>query len=250
MLQRICYLGDDTLQGAAAYLAGVMGHFGLPYDHVASPESPAPEFASRQYALYVVSDYASSRFRKGEMRHLAECVHSGSGLLMLGGWESFFGQSGQYHQSPLADVLPVSMRPADDRCNCAQPCLIEKTEDHPILDGLPWNQPPGIGGFNAFAPKPGSKMLLRSVRFSVQRVDGEFKFVRGESAPLLVVGGYGDGRAAALATDAAPHWVGGLVDWGDRRVIQEVAGGSIEVGNWYAKFFRNLLVWTGKGIRD
>jgi hypothetical protein len=48
-----------------------------------------------------------------------------------------------------------------------------------------------------------------------------------------------------LATDVAPHWVGGFVDWGDQRVAQAVANDGIEVGNWYARFFRNLLVWTG-----
>jgi len=44
----------------------------------------------------------------------------------------------------------------------------------------------------------------------------------------------------------ASHWVGGFVDWGDRRITQDVAGGLVEIGNWYARFFRNLLVWTGK----
>ncbi len=53
------------------------------------------------------------------------------------------------------------------------------------------------------------------------------------------------GRAAALATDVAPHWVGGFVDWGDDRVVQEVAGGLMEFGNWYGQFFRNLVAWAG-----
>jgi len=246
VLHKICYLGDDTLQGAAAYLAGIMSHFDLPYDYVASAQSPDEGFASRQYALYVISDYPAARFRKGQMSYISECVHGGSGLLMLGGWESFFGQSGQYHQSPLAEVLPVTMRPADDRRNCAQPCLVWKVAEHPILEGLPWDQPPGIGGFNALTPKPDTETLLHSVRFSVCRREGEFEFVRGEALPLLVVGMWGSGRTAALATDVAPHWVGGLVDWGDRRVVQEVAGSLAEFGNWYAEFFRNLLVWTGK----
>jgi hypothetical protein len=62
----------------------------------------------------------------------------------------------------------------------------------------------------------------------------------------LIVGRYGAGRTAALATDVAPHWVGGFVDWGDRRIAQAVGGGMIEVGNWYARFFHNLVAWTGK----
>jgi uncharacterized membrane protein len=249
MLQRICYLGDDTLQGAAGYLAGIMSHFGLPYEHVASTQSPDGDFESRQHALYVVSDYPAARFRGGHMAHIAECVGSGSGLLMLGGWESYFGRLGEYHRSPLADVLPVAMLESDDRRNAAQPCLIEKAAEHPILAGLPWDRPPGIGGYNAFTPKPNSLTLLRCVPFCVRSKEDRFEFRRGQSAPLLVVGTLGQGRTAALATDVAPHWVGGLVDWGDRRICQEIPGGFVEIGNWYAEFFKNLLVWTGR-LRD
>ena len=62
--------------------------------------------------------------------------------------------------------------------------------------------------------------------------------------PLLIVGRHGRGRTAALATDVAPHWVGGLVDRGQQRVVQDVPGGfTIDVGDCYARFFRNLLVW-------
>jgi uncharacterized membrane protein len=75
---------------------------------------------------------------------------------------------------------------------------------------------------------------------------GDFTFSPGAESPLLVVGEHGRGRTAALATDVAPHWVGGLVDWGDQRVVQQVGAGFIDVGNWYARFFRNLLVWTGR----
>jgi hypothetical protein len=246
MLSQICYLGDDTLQGAAGYLAGIMGHFGLPYDHVPSAESPDGDFTARQYALYVVSDFPACRFRGGQMEHVARCVDGGSGLLMLGGWESFHGRQGEYHRSPLAAALPVTMLDRDDRRNAAQPCLVEKASEHPILEGLPWDQPPGIGGYNALNPKPEAKTLLRCVRFSVRSDGRGFAVLRGESAPLLIVGTSGNGRTSALATDVAPHWVGGLVDWGDRRIVQEIPGGFVEIGNWYAEFFKRLLVWTGR----
>ncbi len=236
MQSRICYLGDDTVQGAAGYLVGVMCHFGLAFDHVPSLEP----------ALYVVSDYPASRFRAGQMEHIARCVAEGSGLAMFGGWESFFGRVGEYHRSPLAEVLPVAMLDGDDRRNSAQPCLVEKVRDHPLLEGLPWEQPPGIGGYNAVSVKPDAETLLRAVHFSVRRRGGVFEFSRGESSPLLVVDSHGKGRTAALATDVAPHWVGGWVDWGEQRIHQEIAAGFIEVGNWYAEFFRNLLVWTGR----
>jgi hypothetical protein len=246
MAAKICYLGDDGLDGAAAYLGGIMRHYGLTFDHVPTSESPPADFVSRSYALYVVSDYPAATFGQAAMSHVARCVGQGSGLAMFGGWISYHGQQGEYQASPLADVLPVAMRQSDDRRNAAQPCLVNKTAEHPILEGLPWDEPPGIGGFNAFDAKPGSQTILTSVRFGVRRSSGEFRFVRGEESPLLVVGRHGQGRVAALATDVAPHWVGGLVDWGTRRITQEIGGGTVEIGNFYAEFFRNLLLWTGQ----
>ena len=246
MGRKVCYLGDGSLNGSAGYLAGIMQHGEISFDHVASDEGPPASFVAEPYALYVVSDYPAGRFGAAAMAHVAGCVRRGSGLVMLGGWESFFGRLGEYHKSPLAEVLPVVMAQTDDRRNSSQPCLIRKTADHPILEGLPWDEPPGIGGFNAIRPKPDSRTLLASVRYTVRRAGDGFEFTRGEESPLLIVGQYDCGRTAALATDVAPHWVGGLVDWGDQRVVQEVAGELVEVGNWYARFFQNLLAWTGE----
>jgi hypothetical protein len=243
---RICYLGDGTLGGAASYLAGIMLHYGLAFDYVPSEEPPPPTFAREPYALYVVSDYPAARFGAAAMAHVADCVEQGAGLVMLGGWESYYGRLGEYQDSPLAEVLPVVMQRSDDRRNYAQPCLLNQVAEHPILAGLPWDRPPGIGGFNLVTPKPSAQTLLTTARYSARRTAGKFEFAQLEEIPLLVVGQHGRGRTAALATDVAPHWVGGLVDWGDQRVVQAVAGGEIEVGNWYARFFRNLVAWAAR----
>lgn len=247
---RICYLGDDDLGQAAIYLAGIMEYFGLEYDHVPSTERPPAGWDAEPYALHVLSDYPAARFAPGQLEWLAERISEGAGFIMLGGWESFHGRLGEYHRTALAEVLPVVMQDHDDRQNRAQPCLVKALTEHPILSGVPLDAPPGIGGFNALAPKPDAETLLASVSFSVRREGETFRFTPAEESPLLVVGRYGKGRTAALATDVAPHWVGGWVDWGDARVIQEVAGGFIDVGNWYAQFFRNLLVWTGQLDRN
>ncbi len=193
MNPRVCYLGDDDFAGAAIYLAGIMTHFGLAYDHVPSTDRPPASFADERYALYVVSDYPAARFQRGEMEHVVRSVEQGSGLAMFGGWESFHGRLGEYHDSPLARALPVIMARSDDRRNCAQPCLVNKLVDHPILEGLPWDRPPAIGGFNAFQPKPEATALLSAVQFRVHRGGGDgrseqFAFTRGEESPLMVGG--------------------------------------------------------------
>jgi hypothetical protein len=246
MSGKVCYLGDDHLQGAAAYLAGILLHHRVAFDHVPSAEPPPASFASTDYAVYVVSDYPAARLGAEAMARIVARVMQGAGLIMLGGWDSFYGRLGEYHQSPLAAALPATMLMCDDRRNFSQPCLIEKVAEHEMLAGVPWEQPPSIGGINSVTAKPGTETLLAAASFSVLHTQQGYAFTVAERHPLLIVGHYGAGRTVALATDVAPHWVGGFVDWGDQRIVQEVGGGMIEVGNWYARFFRNLVAWAGK----
>ncbi len=268
----ILYLGDDSIRQAAAYLCGILKQAGIPFDHVDSGTSPV---SVADYDAYVLSDYPVSGFKPGQMERIRDAVAAGSGLVMLGGWESFYGRLGEYHKSPLAEVLPVEMQHRDDRRNFSQPLMVHCRRRHPIVDGLPWNSPPFVGGFNQFKAKPGTETLLETVRFDVRLVEegqvancdvdgvcdidgkpieertsiplwsGETLFLSlPERFPLLVVGRYGNGNVAALATDVAPHWVGGFVDWGKQRVTQELGDeASIEVGADYVRFFTQLVQW-------
>jgi uncharacterized membrane protein len=149
----------------------------------------------------------------------------------------------------------VEMARSDDRVNCPQPCLAElaapaeKSVAHPILAGLPWERPPGVGGFNRVSPKAAATTLLVARQFVVKSgAPGQFDFALVASAALLVVGAFGRGRTAAFASDVAPHWVGGLVDWGDGRIAARAPGGeAIEVGSAYAAFFTQMVRWTMGG---
>lgn len=276
----ILYFGDDDQSRAAIYLSGILEHYALPYERVDSDQSPDAQCIAKPRALYILSDYPRERFAEGQLEHIRDAVENqGSGLLMIGGWESFHGRNGEYHQTVLKDVLPVEMESQDDRRNFYQPIVLRKRCSHEILDGLPWEVPPMVGGFNLFKPKPDTTQLLDGVRLDLRlfeddnaavedcsregvcSIDGHALLDRVslalqyggaltvsevQSFPMLVLGQYGRGRTAAFAGDVAPHWVGGLVDWGDpdKRVTQSVGQGFIEVGNHYATFFRNLVLWT------
>ncbi|MGQ9505611.1 MAG: glutamine amidotransferase [Thermogutta sp.] len=247
MKQRICYLGDDDLSAAAAYLAGVMGFAGLPYDHIPSRQRAKSEILDHPYSLYILSDYPSAGFSGDQMHRLAENVAGGSGLLMIGGWESYFGRVGEYANRPIADVLPVYLASSDDRVNCPQGCYVRRVCRHPVTEGLPWQAPPVIAGFNRITPKPESKILLVGDCVWVTDDGKGLQFSSVDEVPLLVVGKHGQGRVAALAFDVAPHWIGGMVDWGTRRIVQQIpVGGFVEIGDNYAQFFRQLIVWTGQ----
>jgi uncharacterized membrane protein len=248
MHKHILYAGDDSLREAAAYLAGVMTHYSLPFQHVASSEPFSDQLLTQDQGCVVLSDYPSRNFTNEQMELLAERVRTGAGLLMIGGWSSFCGADGGYQGSALAEVLPVVLESEDDRVNCPQPCLVEKRMPHPTVDGLPFETVcPGIGGFNRLNLKPGATEILSARPFHVNRVPEGYSFVPQASAPLLVVGTWGGGNVAALATDVAPHWVGGLVDWGDGRVHAQARGANpVEVGNWYARLLFQIVRWTAR----
>ena len=250
MSQReILYLGDTSLRGAACYLTGLMTKWGWTYDYVPSDQSLLSlEGLEVGRRLFILSDYPSRLIDESIQKAILEQVHAGAGLLMIGGWESFCGQGGDWGGTPIAQALPVHIATSDDRVNCDQPALATRVAVHPVNLGQPWNErPPTIGGFNKIDPKVDAKVLLEVHRFLARWDNTAINFEPTERHPLLVVGEYGQGRTAALAVDVAPHWVGGLVDWGNGRVTAQAPGAhAIEVGDMYALFLNQLLGWTGQ----
>lgn len=245
------YFGDDDMTRAAAYLCGIMTHYDIPFERVDSSQSPPDTLLQNPWDALILSDYPRERFRPGQIKMICEAVNNGAGLVMFGGWESYHGLLGEYHQTQLAEVLPVAMLDADDRRNFSQGVLLSPVRTHPILDGLPWETPPFVGGLNEFAAKPEAEILLDGLPLDIRECNGGFDFnVAAKAYPTLVVGEYGRGRTVALATDVAPHWVGGFVDWGRKRITQKLFDkqneevGFVEIGADYAKFFAQLLQWV------
>jgi hypothetical protein len=246
----VLYCGDDRLEGAAAYLAGTMRHFGIPFDYL---PSDAPLERARLLApsgdpactLVVLSDYPSGMISPAAQRTLVDCVARGTGLLMVGGWGSFRGVNGKYDATPIGGVLPVAIESADDRMNTAAPCVVVREREHPVVGSLPFDHPPSIAGFNRVGSRPESTVVLSVAVFGTTlSLAGDLQFAERERHPLLVLGQHGAGRTSAYASDVAPHWAGGLIDWGQERLEVGVEPGAVEIGNWYAGFFRNLLLWT------
>lgn len=242
----ILYAGDTSLTTAAAYLAGILTRANLAFDYLAGDQPIAPALAAAERALYIISDYPVKNWTAAAFQTVLAAVRDGAGLLMIGGWESYHGLAGEYHDSPLAEALPVTMQDHDDRVQSRRPWILQAVKSHPILDHLPFDSPPTVGGFNRISPKPGATELLRGVSVEISDAPAEgLQLAAGASETLLVAGQFGKGRTAALACDVAPHWVGTFVDWGTPRVSAQAVGAEgVEVGCHYAEFFTRLVRWT------
>lgn len=186
----------------------------------------------------VLSDLPLTRLGAANEEWLVDHVMEGLGLMTVGGWNSY--GRGLYANSALAEHLPVRVETGDDRINLSSGACLLPGEAHPITDGLSFDPPPMIAGFNRVRPRRGGKILVEARR------------VTSYAANRLELANYGDpivvaaemtGRTLAVATDLAPHWSGGLTDWGDEML--RFADGT-EMGTMYVQFVRAMVAWCAK----
>lgn len=182
--------------------------------------------APGRYDIYILGDLPAAAIGDAQLQQLTESVAAGAGLLTLGGFQTY--SAGGYASSPLADVLPVNLdatrRPtapagtAERPDQLPGPVPIQLTRRHGITDlggadpAELWSRLPPLPGANRLlGPKvaPGVEVLLET----------------DDEQPLLVVGGYGRGRVAALAIDSTWRWWRGGYDEAHRR------------------FWRQLMLW-------
>jgi hypothetical protein len=179
---------------------------------------------------------------------IAERVRHGMGLVMVGGYHSY--GPGGFRESPLADVLPVNIGPAQrqsfgeklrDDVQRKGPLKMRPAEPvgvrHPVmqLEGSEaggrrsgnkasttgsadiWAQLPPLDGANAF----GRNELKPNAQVLAETDDAQ-------KHPLLVAGQTGDGRVLAFAGDSTWHWqMGGY-------------------GEAHRRFWRQVVLWLAK----
>jgi uncharacterized membrane protein len=225
-----------TYEEGGASLIGALERCGAQVDylpnHRAVEEFPRHADTLATYQAVVLSDIASDTllldrtcFVEGlrsvnRLELLRSFVEGGGALLMVGGYMSFAGWEGKAHyaRTPLAAVLPVVMSETDDRVEAPEGCLpAVRVAGHAVLRGVsgPW---PYLLGYNRLVAKPDADVVLDV-----------------GADPLLVLGRFGAGRAAAFASDCSPHW------------------GSREFLAWpyYDRFWRQLTAWlVGRSNQD
>jgi hypothetical protein len=193
-----------------------------------------------EHALMVLSDYPVHHLTAAHQATMADAVErSGRGLLMIGGWASFGGPRGNYRGSSIADLLPVEINTDDDRVNSPLgTVLVARRERHPAISSIQEHEPCVVVGYNRVTAKAGASVLVEG---HALHVDADLRpTLERSTTPVLTVWQRGAGRVAALAPDVMPHWAGGIIDWGERRVM--LPTGS-EVGHLYPAFLLDLCRW-------
>jgi len=173
-----------------------------------------PDFFERSKRTNLVKTYPD------RMDSLRKWVHSGGGLMMLGGWLSFSGSKGTggWGRSRMAEALPVECLPGEDLVDSSAGFTPEVLlPSHPLARGLPWKTFPPLFGYNELIPKADAEVVVR---------------VEQTGHPLLVAGRWGKGRVLVYASDPAPHW-----------------GINFEMWEGYDAFWRQAMKWTLRRAR-
>ncbi len=227
---KILYLGDFA--GASAeYLKDCLTELDHATTHFDAKQ--AVNELTEEYEVIILSDYPAKSLAEKATEAILDQVKRGARLLMIGGWDTFNGQGTNYADHPIGKILPVTLQEADDRVNAWQGLII--TKDPATQSDLPidWQMPPVVCGYNAFEAKDGAAVLvwMKPIQSDGQTVS------LGQALPMVVKDSYEAGTVIACATDLAPHWAGGLVDWGNER--RQFA--TVQVGQTYVQFARFLL---------
>jgi uncharacterized membrane protein len=162
-------------------------------------------------------DAEAAQFSLDQLAMLERFVRlRGGGFAMLGGQTTF--AEGAYWNSPIADLLPVTLDPSrrtviprpfgdeqdppDEKGYQFVPTAaglespILRLAGEPSANQARWGDMPGLTSINYLgATKPGAAVLA-------EKPDDEF----GAREPVLIVQRYGKGRSAALATASTWRW--------------------------------------------
>ncbi len=239
----ILYAGDSPAGGPANYLLGVLKYAGARTTHVPPSEKLNPKIFSKKFNAVLLSDYSASQCSSEVQGRLIREVESGMGFMMIGGWGSFSGPFGGWRGSLVEKILPIRCLGKDDRVNFPGGAAFVLKQKHKILGDFSSRNLPVICGLNRLLPRTGAKTVL-----AVRRILHQKKIsLERKEYPLLVVSSNPLIRTAALATDAAPHWCGGMVDWGTKTLKLPVTSKiRIEVGDSYVRFLSALVRWLSR----
>lgn len=206
--------GDDTnaLRDSLAGVAGLTFDFAdLGGGSIKLPVQTAEQLKGRYEAVWIGEiGHAREALGDANMALIRDAVRLGVGLLIVGGWDAFYGNGGDrwahLNGTPIEEALPVTFADHVDTGGRTTHVHPVAPAPFPIAQTLDFQ----FNGYSKVAAvKPDSQTLLKA----------------DDGTPLLVTGAFGQGRTAIWAPGATGGWLAG--DW-DR-----------------AAFFRSVTSWLG-----
>src|SRR2546422_7738194 len=158
------------------------------------------------YKGLIFGSIESTFFTQEQLKMVVDFVSNrGGGFLMMGGRNSFSG--GRYENSPLADILPVQLSPADRTpiIGKLKFAVTDYGRTHPLMRLSPdansntkqWSDLPSLNDFNkTLDAKIGAIVLAR----------GQAELKSGADPILLAYQRYGRGPAMALTSGSTWRW--------------------------------------------
>ncbi|HEV3024073.1 MAG TPA: glutamine amidotransferase, partial [Pirellulales bacterium] len=191
----------------------------------------------KDFEVVVLGDMEGDFLSTAEYQAVAEWVHEGHGLVVLGGYRSF-GPKG-LRGTPLADVLPVVFKDADPM-QSDDPFVLKLTEtgrQHPIFeitgdrvkDAALWNTAPHLAGSCLVErAKAGADVLAVNPGFVAD----------GQPTPVVALARYGSGHALVIGADTTWHW----------SRLTRLAG---QTDTLFARFWSQTVRWlAGRQLKD
>lgn len=183
---------------------------------------PPEIFEPGKFDVIILGDIAARQFTPQQLARLADLVEKkGVGLMMMGGYDAF--GPGGWGNSPVADLLPVTVGPADQQRR--EPLNLMPTEvglRHYILR-LASSPEESLAAWQSLRPLDGSStwsQLKPAAQLLARSPDG---------VPLLAAQTVGAGRSLAFAGDTTWRW---------RKDKSSVA--------YHARFWRQLVLWLAQ----
>jgi uncharacterized membrane protein len=189
------------------------------------------QFDKQQYDVVILGDVTAAQMKAANpaaLTKIRQLVERGSGLIMIGGYRTF--GNGDWSGTPIADVLPIRLDAKDQNP--------KHTQLVPTADGLSefkffmqltdkkedaqreWAKLHVLEG----TTRLGSLKATSKVVAETDDTDG-----KGHGEPLLVAGGFGDGRTLAFGGDTTHRWIR------DPKTKQ-----------MHHQFWRRLVIWLAK----
>ncbi len=161
-----------------------------------------------EFAVVIFSNIPYDLLSREAHEGLLEFLSRGGSLLITGGPNSY--GTGGYQ--PIAPLLPMKIRGAQDWIAAPFKVVIPLQPEHPVLEGVTFRT---IGAFNDLNPKPGAVEIARYAGGGGRRrlPSGE-KVGAKFPSPMIAEQHVGNGTVLAIAFDVGREilngWAGGL----------------------------------------